>query len=492
MISRADLPQVKESKDAESHSAHSSADAQLPATRRERDISPASLRVDSQSFTTRTLTVFEAVGGPLNRKYYYCRSKFPLAPVERVQFSERMERLTALPLPALKVRNFGIDEVGFAYIITEQGNTKSLITKAPRPPEQVSQIVEEVIDILSTVHEAGIVIGDVSHDTFRLDSQNRVVLTGSLGIRPPTQTLESLGPEWIFLSPEEARGNKPSSSGDVFSVMALVYRLLTGRHYSTAPRPRVLSEQDFARIAKPSTVPHLVPEWADEFIATCLLHGEKDRPKDGAELKETFLKQAFPKPKFTVSLERLYTAMLGVRTEAIRAAGFFVSFVTFALVAIWLKQEGLLPQINLSAAAPKISPGSVDLRQAKNSTEDVLGKLTGGVNNFGDRLAAAALIKTQDFDLNPLGGIGDKTVDYIEKLRREAARNEQSAANTESDTDTRSFDASKAVFHLKNTAESPLLMTFDQDTGWWEAVAFGLLYTWDIPPADDSEIACQS
>ncbi len=142
---------------------------------------------------------------------------------------------------AVRILSDGEHE-GVPYLVMDLVEGESLKQRFPRgtcaPLDEVARIVDELLDILTAAHAAGVVHRDIKPDNVLVSSDGslRVVdfgiakLRESSGSGDLTETGSMLGTP-AYMPPEQARGRFREVDGrsDLFSVAAVARALLSGR-----------------------------------------------------------------------------------------------------------------------------------------------------------------------------------------------------------------------------------------------------------------------
>jgi eukaryotic-like serine/threonine-protein kinase len=102
----------------------------------------------------------------------------------------------------------------------------------------------------------------------------------------PTQRGLLLGTPW-FIAPEQARGQNVDARADVYSLGAVLFRLVTGRHLFETPHLiAYLGRLVLEEAPRACSIRREVPEALDELLARTLRREPAQRPADSAELEQ--------------------------------------------------------------------------------------------------------------------------------------------------------------------------------------------------------------
>lgn len=128
----------------------------------------------------------------------------------------------------------GVHYLALAYI---EGQTLSQTLRdgGPLPPARAAEIIRQVALALEVAHRAGIVHRDLKPANIMLDTHGQpVVMDFGLARRehagdaPLTLAGDIMGTP-AYMSPEQVRGETVGPAGDIYSLGATLYELLTGR-----------------------------------------------------------------------------------------------------------------------------------------------------------------------------------------------------------------------------------------------------------------------
>jgi len=151
------------------------------------------------------------------------------------RFHREAETLARLQHPNI-VRFYGLEqdgELSFMLMDYIEGRSlKQLIFNANGPLRfgQVLDIMRQLCQALQFAHYEGFVHSDVKPGNVLIDRAGRVMLN-DFGIarmaQSSTATLGGAGTP-VYMSPEQARGEKPSPLSDIYSMGIMLFEMLTG------------------------------------------------------------------------------------------------------------------------------------------------------------------------------------------------------------------------------------------------------------------------
>lgn len=154
--------------------------------------------------------------------------------------------------------------------------------RGPLPVEQVDDYVRQAAAGLDAAHERGLVHRDIKPQNLMVGDDGRVRLTDFGLARPVTQETPITAEGTVlgsvrYLAPE-ALESRQGASGDIYSLAAVAYEMLTGRPPFDAPSTAELLER--IRADTPIPMSQLRPEVAryDAVFAAALSKNPADRP----------------------------------------------------------------------------------------------------------------------------------------------------------------------------------------------------------------------
>ncbi|MCB0359541.1 MAG: hypothetical protein KDD44_07885, partial [Bdellovibrionales bacterium] len=201
------------------------------------------------------------------------RMRFSLGGDAVARFLRRMQTLAGMNLPTPKIRDFGIDDTGRPFVITDFFEGKPIFSGAVSAEEAQRRFLEAV-RVLALLHSEDIALGDVGEQSFVITGNGRVLVQGMLGafdseagggttMMPAPQTL-------AYLAPEQRSGGGAIPASDIFALGLIGYQLFTKRSLTKDPGPILYPDEAVALAPAPSTFHPSVPQWLDGVLAKCL------------------------------------------------------------------------------------------------------------------------------------------------------------------------------------------------------------------------------
>lgn len=144
---------------------------------------------------------------------------------------------------AVEIRDIDVTEDGCPFLVMELLDGEDLGRRAGRlnglPESDLLRHVDELLDVLSAAHAQGIIHRDIKLENLFITTEGKLKVL-DFGIarmsRGPALTLQGarLGTT-SYMAPEQVRGDQVDGRADVFSVGALMFRVLAKRRVHEAP-----------------------------------------------------------------------------------------------------------------------------------------------------------------------------------------------------------------------------------------------------------------
>jgi serine/threonine-protein kinase len=184
------------------------------------------------------------------------------------RFRREAEAVSKLSSPnTVQVFDFG-EASGSMYLVMElvKGEDLGALLRrdGPIPFARLAPMLTQVCDALSEAHEAGIVHRDLKpenllvsrardgHDVVKVLDFGLAKLRDSEELNQVTARGSLIGTPF-YMSPEQIRADELDARSDIYSLGALMYRVLTGVHPFTAPTPvAVLTQHLTEELVPPS------------------------------------------------------------------------------------------------------------------------------------------------------------------------------------------------------------------------------------------------
>ncbi len=187
------------------------------------------------------------------------------------------------------------EEGGNPYIVSEYmsgGDVESLLAAegGKLGVERAVAIAVDVTRALEHAHARSIVHRDLKPANVWIDTQGRARL-GDFGLATTEGRSRVSGGTLVgtvaYLPPEQALGEAPGPEGDLYSLGALLYEMLTGHPpFPGDEAVSIISQHLHADPVPPSRHNHEVPEALDRLVLELLAKAKDDRPADAAEVRE--------------------------------------------------------------------------------------------------------------------------------------------------------------------------------------------------------------
>ncbi len=179
------------------------------------------------------------------------------------------------------------------YLVMEyiQGdNLKNIIRKNERlTPEHAVRIAVQVCEALEHAHENHIVHRDVKPHNILIADDGRAKLTDfGIAMEATASTItrtDTIMGSVHYLSPEQARGEIPTTQSDIYAVGILLYEMLTGKQPYSGDSPIAVAIKHIQETPQPvDEVNNAVPAELAAVVMRAMEKKSKDRYKSAGEM----------------------------------------------------------------------------------------------------------------------------------------------------------------------------------------------------------------
>jgi hypothetical protein len=184
----------------------------------------------------------------------------------------------------IEVYDYGVDEHG-PYYTMELLEGADLSERQRTPWREVCAILRDIASSLSILHSRGLIHRDVSTSNVRRTNDGRAKLIdfGAMVSFGVAKEVVGTAP---FMAPEVLQLQELDGRADLFSLGALGYFMLTGRHAYPARRLVELRDVWRSRPAPPSRLVGNLPSALSELVMQLVTLDRSARPPSAAEVME--------------------------------------------------------------------------------------------------------------------------------------------------------------------------------------------------------------
>ncbi|HKU43394.1 MAG TPA: serine/threonine-protein kinase, partial [Polyangiales bacterium] len=184
----------------------------------------------------------------------------------------------------IEVYDYAVDEFG-PYYTMELLDGADLDKAGPLPWQEACAMLRDVASSLAIVHSRGLIHRDVSARNVRRTADGRVKLL-DFGALVSMGTVNDVVGTPPFMAPEVLQMQALDARADLFSLGALAYYLLTGRHAFAVRRSSELRDAWRSRPTPPSRAVPEIPAALSELVLSLLALDRGARPPTAAEVME--------------------------------------------------------------------------------------------------------------------------------------------------------------------------------------------------------------
>jgi predicted ATPase len=224
----------------------------------------------------------------------------------RVELLEReYHTLAQLAHPSIiEVYEYGVDADG-PYYTMELLQGSDLDAQGRRPWKEACALLYDVASSLAILHARGLLHRDLSLRNIRCSPEGRAKLI-DFGAMAPMGVAKDVQGTAPFLAPEVIQLQELDARTDLFSLGAVGYYLLTGRHAFPARRMSELRDVWRSRPTPPARVASDVPIALSALIVQLLMLDRNARPRSAAEVMERLCAIADLPPEEHAGVSRAY------------------------------------------------------------------------------------------------------------------------------------------------------------------------------------------
>ncbi len=201
------------------------------------------------------------------------------------QFEREFHTLASLKHPCIvSVFDYGVDESG-PYYTMELLSGASLHEVTRLPWHEVCELLRDVASALAMLHSRRLLHCDLSTRNVRCTAEGRGKLIDFGAMAPIGMRRRIVGTP-PFLAPEALDQQALDARADLFSLGALAYRLMTGRHAYPARSLKELPEFWNAVVQSPHDRDPAIPAALSELVMQLISTDRCVRPTSAAEAME--------------------------------------------------------------------------------------------------------------------------------------------------------------------------------------------------------------
>ena len=223
------------------------------------------------------------------------RDEHPNFDVVRGRFLVEARTLQVAHPGLLQVRDFGEDEKN-VYLVTDfiEGPSlrQALAETGAFPWTHAKPLLSQAMQAVSALHKQGGFISGVNPDMIRLrasEDEGGSIIMSTAGIRSVQDVLatmreqelrgqEASEQELPYVAPEILMGGPPTIKGDIFTIGALAYQMLTAKSAFTAPSlPELMGKMLMSKPAAPNSINTSVPQEVSDAVLRALSGDQQQR-----------------------------------------------------------------------------------------------------------------------------------------------------------------------------------------------------------------------
>jgi hypothetical protein len=225
--------------------------------------------------------------------------------IQHALFQREYHTLMQIRHPAvIRVFDYGVTDDGPFYTM-ELLDGDDLSELAPLPWVEACRVLRDVASALAILHSRRVIHRDISHRNVRVASDGRTKLI-DFGAMAPMGFVPDLIGTPPFVSPEAASRELLDQRTDLYSLGALAYWLLTGKHLYPAPTIRELRAMWAAGALPAPEFPSQVPAALQQLTLALMHRDARARPSSAAEVIDRLIAIAGLSSADDASIARSY------------------------------------------------------------------------------------------------------------------------------------------------------------------------------------------
>ena len=149
-----------------------------------------------------------------------------------ISFPTKLQKIKNCGVRIPEFIKFGVDSNGYGYLVTDSFEGKSLADIAGNL-SVASRVFKDIVTLVARIHEEGVVLGDIGPQSFILNDDGNVILTGVIGDGTlfDSERIAAASEEYrYYLSPEQFAGDRYGAAADVYALGMLGYWLYSGQY----------------------------------------------------------------------------------------------------------------------------------------------------------------------------------------------------------------------------------------------------------------------
>ncbi|MBN2527336.1 MAG: tetratricopeptide repeat protein [Deltaproteobacteria bacterium] len=208
------------------------------------------------------------------------------------RFLMQFKLLESLNVPFLaETREMGTFSDGRPYVIMKPLNGNRMNTIAPLAPTAAMDVLEGILNILTTLDEHALLHGDIRPDQFWVEDTDAILEVKTIATGFDKFTISS---GWVhginqsaYMAPELFEGAQASTATDFYALGCTLFFLLTGKHAFSGRKAIEIAGAHISNSRQPveDATDELLPDKVVALVNALTSVNVTERPKDVAALK---------------------------------------------------------------------------------------------------------------------------------------------------------------------------------------------------------------